>query len=272
MKYAFTDDNKFECYFDYSLKGKIKSFKEEVKDHFKKIVGDYNSVYLLFSGGMDSRFMALILLELEIDFTAITYGFKEDFTDYDSKVSTEFAKEHGFKHELFYLDKNEVSKCVSDYHKEKFFVPILNSYYILSAVKRYYKTGSVFLTGACSEFKIQNGKVDIPWNFLTYKEKHYYLYNFTTDRIFFSYFDEPVIKNNWANKSLNMFDARDKLYNQIYSDKLNIIKKRTPDDNIIRDYFYNVIINQYKKYYPKLFSRTNFIVDLENHYKKWENT
>ena len=269
MRYAFTDDNKFECYFDYSLRREIKSFKEEVKDYFKGIIGNYNSVYLLFSGGMDSRFMSLVLSELGVDFTAITYGFKKDFTDYDSKVSTEFAKEHGFKHELFYLDIEEVSKCVADYHNKKFFVPVLNSYYILSAVNRYYKPGSVFLTGAGSEFKILNGKVDFPWNFLTCREKHPFIYNFTTERIFFSYFDEPVIRNHWKDKSLGNFDARNKLYNEIYPDKLKIIQKQSPNDTHISNHFYDTLCKEYKTHYPNLFSRKSFIVDLETHYKNY---
>jgi len=267
MRYAFTDDNKFECYFDYSLRGEIKSFKEEVADHFKNVVKNYDSVYLLFSGGMDSRFMALVLLELGVDFTAITYGFKKDFTDYDSKVSTEFAKEHGFKHELFYLDIEEVSKCVADYHNKKFFVPVLNSYYILSAVNRYYKDRSVFLTGAASEFKILNGKVDFPWNFLICREKHPFIYNFTTERIFFAYFAQPIIKKHWRDKSLGAFDARNKLYNEIYPDKLKIIQKQLPNDRHINNHFYDTLCKEYKTHYPNLFSRKSFIVDLETHYK-----
>jgi hypothetical protein len=272
MKYAFTDDNKFECYFDYSLKGEIKSFKEELKEHFKKITNNCAHVYLLFSGGMDSRFIALILLELKIDFTAITYGFSKNFTDYDSRVSSEFAKKHGFKHEIFYLDINEVIECVYKYHTKGFFVPILNSYYLLLAVNRYYKTESIFITGAASEFKILKGKVDIPWNFLVVKKERPCLCNFMTERIFFSYFEEETIKANWKNESLGMFGARNKLYNQIYPDKLNIITKTPPDDKNINDYFYNIACSKYGKYYKELFLRKKFIIDLETHYKKWENT
>ena len=84
MKYRVTADNKFECSLDYSLKGKTKSYKEEVKDHIKSVVEGRDHVYLLFSGGMDSRFLALVLLELGIDFTAITFAFSSRYDDYDS--------------------------------------------------------------------------------------------------------------------------------------------------------------------------------------------
>ena len=142
---------------DYSEYGKTKSFREEVKEHIKAIVSNYDSVYLLFSGGMDSRFLALNLLELGIDFTAVTYGFKEDFTDYDSQVSTEFAKKHGFKHEIFYIDVGRLQKSVDSYLDKKFFIPLLNPHYIISAINEYNKPNCVFLTGACSEFKIEYG-------------------------------------------------------------------------------------------------------------------
>jgi hypothetical protein len=255
---------------DYSEYGKTKSFSEEVKEHIKAIVSNYDSVYLLFSGGMDSRFLALNLLELGIDFTAVTYVFKEDFTDYDSQVSTEFAKKHGFKHEIFYIDVGRLQKSVDSYLDKKFFIPLLNPHYIISAINEYNKPNCVFLTGACSEFKIEYGIVELPWNFLMVKDIHPNVYNFTTNKILLSYFDEPIIKEFWKDRSLGKFGARDKLYNSIYPDKLNIIKKQLPEDESLSRYWHRVIFEKYKVRYPALFHMDKFRFSLEKHYKTIE--
>ena len=269
--YEFADSKgisrDFIINFDYSLYGTTKSFKEEVKDHFKEIVSKYKHVYLLFSGGMDSRFISLILLELGVDFTAITYSFSKNFDDYDAKVSSEFSKQHGFKHELFYIDEHELQICVDEGIEKGVFIPVLNSYYILSAVKRYNKPDCVFLTGACSEYKINNGIVDLSWNFLACKYFYPNMYNFTTSKIFLSYFDEPIIKECWADKSLGRFGARNKLYHSFYPDKLRVIEKQVPDDGKVNAYFYGELCKKYSAQYPSLPLTNKFYINLENHYK-----
>ena len=268
MKYHITADNKFECSLDYSLRGTTKSFKEEVADHFKRIVEDHDQVYLLFSGGMDSRFIALILLELGIDFTAITYAFSPNFDDYDSRASKDFSKRHGFKHELFNLELEEVRSCI-EYHYEKgLSFPGLNFYYILSTLRRYNQPNSVFLTGAASEFLIQNKKITKGWLIAALQTAYPNIRNFTTDRILFSYLDEPIIKDNWQDLSLGRFYLRNKVYGSIYPDKLKSLKKRGPDHQHMVDFF-EIVKEKYNE--EKFLKRViigNFTLDLEEYYNK----
>ena len=269
MNLFLINDNRFHINFDYSLQGKTKSFKEEVQDHLLEIAQSHKKIYLLFSGGMDSRFLALNLLELGIDFTAVTYGFKEDFTDYDSRISTEFAKEHGFKHELFYLTSEELVELVTTIHEEKkLFTDVRNQYYLMSAMRRYDEPNCAFITGACSEFKITNKKVDFPFNIYVTKEAYKNLFNFTTDKIVFAYFDEPIIKENYKNTE-EQFDLRNKLYNSIYPDKLKIIKKTPPEDEKLSEVFKRIGI-AFFSHYPFMFLTKPYILDLDEYYQEYE--
>ena len=96
------------------------------------------------------------------------------------------------------------------------------------------------------------------------------VYNFTTNKILLSYFDEPIIKEFWKDRSLGKFGARDKLYNSIYPDKLNIIKKQLPEDQSLSRYWHRVIFEKYKVRYPALFHTDKFRFSLEKHYKTIE--
>jgi len=267
VKYHITADNRIECTLDYSLKGKTKSFKEEVANHFKHIVEGHDQVYLLFSGGMDSRFLALLLMELGVDFTAITYAFSSNYDDYDSRASKDFSKRHGFKHELFNLELKEFRSCI-EYHYEKgLCFPALNTYYILTTLRRYNQPNSVFLTGAASEFIIQNKKIDLSWFLPVYQTVYPNIHNFTTDRILFSYLDEPIIKDNWQDLSLGRFYLRNKVYGSIYSDKLKSLKKKGPDHQHMVDLFIEMTTKKYNE--EEFFKRViagNFTLDLEEYY------
>lgn len=266
MKYHITADNKFECSLDYSLRGTTKSFKEEVADHFKNIVKDYGQIYLLFSGGMDSRFLALLLLELEIDFIAITYAFSSRYDDYDSRVSKDFSKRHGFKHELFNIGSFDTWSCVEKYYEKGLVSHNLNSYYILLALQKYDKPNCVFLTGAASEFLIQNKKIDLRWFLPVYQTIHPNIHNFTTDKILFSYLDEPIIKDNWQDESLGRFDLRNRLYTSIYPDKLEVLEKTPPDQQHITDYYIKMVNEKYGENFFNQTSGGVFTFDLEEYY------
>jgi hypothetical protein len=268
MKYHITADNKFECSLDYSLRGTTKSYKEEVTDHIKSVVEGRDHVYLLFSGGMDSRFLALLLLEMGIDFTAITFSSSSMYDDYDSYVSKDFSKRHAFKHELFNIGSFDVWSCAERYYEQKeiSFV-FLHAYYIFLAIEKYNKPNSVFLTGAGAEFRIKDKK--IKKNFLISMLQVVYpnIYNFISDRILFSYFDEPIIKDNWQDESSYTQYYRDKLYNSIYPDKLEIIEKSTSNHTPKSDYFYKMVNEKYGE--EEFFKRVitgNFTLDLEEYY------
>ena len=128
MKWSLVNINRFDCDFDYSLRSQVKTFNEELVDHVKEIVKDKKKIYLLLSGGMDSRLLGLVLLDLGVDFTAITYSFDIHFQDIDGINSKNFAKEHDIKHEIFYLDIGEMLDTVRKYNEIDFFVPVLNTY------------------------------------------------------------------------------------------------------------------------------------------------
>lgn len=266
MKYRITDENRFECIIDYSLRGKTKSFKEEVADHFKRIVEGHDQVYLLFSGGMDSRFLALLLLEMGIGFTAITYVFSPNHDDYDSVVSKDFAKRHGFKHELFNIGSFDVWSCVEKYYEKGLVSHNLNSYYILLAIQKYDKPNCVFLTGAASEFIIQNKNINLRWLLPVYQTIHPNIHNFTTDRIMFSYLDEPIIKDNWQDESLGKFDLRNRLYTSIYPHKLEILEKRGPDQQHILDYYFKMANEKYGENFFSQTSGGEFTLYLDEYY------
>jgi hypothetical protein len=269
MDLFLINDNRFHVNFDYSLQGKTKSFKEELQDHLLEIAKNHKKIYLLFSGGMDSRFLALNLLELGIDFTAITYGFKEDFTDYDSRLSTEFAKEHGFEQKLFYFSFVELIKVVNIVHEEnKLFTDVQNQYALMAAIRRYNEPDSAFITGACSEFKIEDRKVDFPFNIYVTKEVHKNLFNFTTDKIVFAYFDEPIIKENYKTTK-DPYDLRNKLYNSIYPEKLKIIEKHFSQDERLAETFAQIRLAFFSQY-PLTFLTKPYILDLDEYYKDYE--
>ena len=254
--------------FDYSLQGKTKSFKEELQDHLLEIAQNHKKIYLLFSGGMDSRFLALNLLELGIDFTAVTYGFKEDFTDYDSRVSTEFAKEHGFKQELFYITEEEFIKAVNSLDGKGLFTRIRNHYYLISAIRRYDEPNCAFITGDTSEFRIKDRKVDFSFNIYTTQTAYPNLFNFTTDKIVFAYFDEPIIKENYKTTE-DQYDLRNKLYNNIFPNKLKIIEKTFPEDKHFDEVF-SKILNLFFIRYPRAYLTNRYILDLDEYYQEYE--
>lgn len=268
MKLTLINDNRFHIDFDYSLQGKTKSFKEELQDHLLEIAQNHKKIYLLFSGGVDSRFLALNLLELGIDFTAVTYGFKEDFTDYDSRVSTEFVKEHGFKQELFYITEKEFIEAVKSLDEKGLFTDIRNQYYLISAIRRYDEPNCAFITGAASEFKIKDRKVDFPFNIYTTQTAYPNLFNFTTDKIVFAYFDEPIIKENYKTTE-DQYDLRNKLYNNIFPNKLKIIKKTFPEDKHFDEAF-SKILNLFFIRYPLVYLTNRYILDLDEYYQEYE--
>jgi len=266
VKYHITADNVFECTLDYSLKGKTKSYKEEVIDHIKSVVEGRDHVYLLFSGGMDSRFLALILLELGIDFTAITYAYSSRYDDYDSIVSKDFSKRHGFKHELFNIGSFDFWSCVEKIYEKGMVFSNFNSYPIFVAIQKYDKPNSVFLTGAGSEFHIKDKKVKKKLLISMLQIAYPNIYNFTTDRILFSYLDEPIIKDSWQDESAYIQHYRDKLYNSIYPDKLKILKKRGPNADHITDYFFKMINEKYGESFFNKINVGEFTLDLEEYY------
>jgi hypothetical protein len=268
MKLTLINDNRFQIDFDYSLQGKTKSFKEEVQDHLLEIAKAYKKVYLLFSGGLDSRFLALNLLELGIDFTAITYGFKEDFTDVDSLFSKEFAQKHNFKHEIFYITSEEIINMTYFCHNEKqVFIPVFNQYCILCAIKKYHEPNCAFITGACSEFKINNKKIDFPFNIYITKQVYESLFNFTTDKILFAYLNESIIKKNY-HYTKDPFDLRNKLYNNIYPN-IGMDKKIEADNNVLVQFFHEIGIKLFRDH-PFVFLTQPYILDLDEYYQEYE--
>ena len=269
MKWSTTHINRFDCELDYSLRDKVKTFKEEMVDHLKYVVEKHEGgeIYLLLSGGMDSRLLGLVLLDIGVKFTAVTYGYDLYFKDVDSVSSIEFAKEHGIKHEIFYLDLSEVMDTIYKYNQIDFFMPILNTYYILSAVNRYYKPNCAFITGAGSEPKITDGKIPIAYNAEKLKQLHTFIYNFTTDRILFSFANDPIVKENWNNKLFDKFDVRNMVYQKAYP-SLKLIEKVIGGDYYIRNHFYTSVYKDYCRKYPHLFAMNpmDYFFDLEEYY------
>ena len=106
------------------------------------------------------------------------------------------------------------------------------------------------------------------WFLPAYQVLYPNIHNFTTDRILFSYLEEPIIKNNWQDLSLGRFYLRNKVYGSIYQDKLKSLKKRGPDHQHIVDYFTFMINKKYgEEEFFKNTSGGSFLLDLEEYYK-----
>lgn len=268
MDWQIININEVKVTFDLSLKDKVKSFKEEVLDHVKRITDKHDEVYLLLSGGMDSRFLALILLELGVDFTAITFSFDPNYNENDVFISKSFTKKYNIKHEIFYLSQEEFAGCVDFYGGKNFFINIMHAYNIFCTVHRYNKPKCAFLSGACSEFKIENKKISLGHWVEFVKKIHPNFYNFTTERIFLSYLNEKIIRENWENKYVSSpFYLRNLVYTNIYPELDTNEKRGVAVNTNHLDYFLNFVCDKYCRKYPHIFATKNFCFDLETYYK-----
>jgi len=251
----------FDIEFDYSVLDTIKPYKEEVCDYLKHLYNNQKEITLLFSGGMDSRFLARCMIDLKIPFTAYTYVFSENNTDYDSLVSTEFCKQYNIQQEKLYIDANKLFNYMFFLKEKSIVIQSLNPYYSLYAMQEKINTGyeGCFLTGGCSEVRNEEGAIFLPHGFYTllrmYPNK---IFNFTTDRIFFSYMLTDIFKNNYKDRSIDWTSIRDQIYINCYSD-LKRIEKQRPDDEYISNPFDETIL-------PQLRSNCNDVIEAEPYF------
>jgi len=239
MKYNFIHINKCDVEIDFSVESTLKSFKEEVLDHFEQICKN-KDVKLILSGGGDSRFIARCLIELGIPFTACTYVHKKDLSDYDSLVSTSFCRQWKIKHEPIYLDERLFSEFVMHRSQTNRVVHrVFNLYMMEYMMKLQQDKGfqGIFLSGACSEYKVINGKMPITWQcrelIRNNSEKWF---NFTTDRILLSYVRHPIFLKEFKTTKEKGFDIRDKIYKDCFPDTV-FPKKNRGSHFHIEDWF-----------------------------------
>lgn len=229
MKFNFIHINKCEVDIDFSVESTLKSFKEEVLDHFEQICKN-KDVKLILSGGSDSRFIARCLIELGIPFTACTYVHKKDLSDYDSLVSTSFCRQWKINHEPIYLNERLFAEFVMDRSQNAgVFHRIQNPYMMEYMMKLQEEKGfkGIFLSGACSEYKVINGKMPLPWHcqaLIKHNEGKWF--NFTTDRILLSYVRHPIFLKEFKTTQEKGFDIRDKIYQECFSDTVFPKKNR----------------------------------------------
>jgi hypothetical protein len=276
MKYIWKHINQFNVEFDESVDESLKSFKEEVIDHILQVTNK-KDVILLFSGGNDSRFVARTLMEINVPFRAITTCFKQDFTDYDSIVSQQFCLSNHIEQERIYVNRRNFFEEVKHLALHKRMVyPALVCYYIQTVIEKERNAGfdGVFLTGCGSEFKI--GSVyKVCDDIKLFLRHHPYilmennlgvLYNFTTDRTFFSYIrNEHFIQNYKTSK--DGFDIRDKIYQDCYPD-LKLEKKTPAEDLYLQEYYDDKIVPYLKHLNPYPFITDYYTFDLVDYYKR----
>ena len=234
LNYYFVNVNNCDVDIDFSAEDSLKSFKQEVLDHFYTICKD-KEVFVIFSGGNDSRFIARSLIELGIKFSAGTYVHAADYSEYNNTVSTSFCKQWNIKHEPIYLEETNFYKQVLEWALDKNIVyPICNSYYMHWLMNRQRENGfnGVFLSGAGSEFKLINGVIPIPHNNEFVKSHNPDWHNFTTSRILLSYIKNPIFLEEYKTTKMNGFDVRDKIYKDAYSDTEFVEKTRGADLHI----------------------------------------
>ena len=153
------------------------------------------------------------------------------------------------------------------YYEKGISFPNVHRYLIFLAVQKYNKSNCVFLTGAGSEVHITDKKIKKTLLVSMFQIAYPNIYNFISDKILFSYLDEPIIKDNWQDESSYPQYYRDKLYNSIYPDKLEIIEKMQQNVGHIVDYFVKMIDEKYgeEEFYKRRITG-NFTLDLEEYY------
>jgi hypothetical protein len=272
MKWSLTNINLYECHFDYSLSKYVKTFKEEVRDHIKNAVelNKGKKIYLLLSGGMDSRFLGLTLLDLGVEFTAVTYAFSSNFNDYDSQNSSSFAKKHGIKHEIYFLTVEKFLDTIYRYAQQNIFINVLNPNYILTTIDNYCDPNGIFITGAGSEPKIENKKIRMGLCSEILKQIKPSMYNFTSERILFSFLNHPVVKQNWDKELPDKFYLRNFVYTEAYPNQLQTINKQFPEDGYIKHVF-DELCYHYAIKFPHVFATDDYYFDIQNYYKKSED-
>jgi rhodanese-related sulfurtransferase len=234
LNYYFVNTNRCDIDIDFSVENNLKSFKQEVLDHFYTLCKG-KDVFVIFSGGNDSRFVARSLIELGIKFNAGTYVHAADYSDYNNEVSTSFCKEWKIPHEPIYLEETKFYAQVLDWSLNKNIVYVIcNSYYMHWLMDRQRQNGfnGVFLSGAGSEFKLINGKIPIPHNNEFIKFHNPDWYNFTTSRTLLSYVRNPIFLEEYKNTKMNGFDVRDRIYKDAYPDTEFVEKTRGGDLHI----------------------------------------
>jgi hypothetical protein len=87
----------------------VKSYFEETLTTMEYVYANKTGkIHLLYSGGLDSEFVARILLHLKMDFEVVIIRLRNsdgpDFNDYDTKYAFEFCKVHNIKPIVYELD------------------------------------------------------------------------------------------------------------------------------------------------------------------------
>lgn len=248
MKYKWNHINQFDIEFDDVDNQSLKPFKEEVIDHIENITNK-KDVILLFSGGNDSRFIARTLMEINVPFKAITTCFKPDFTDYDSIVSQQFCLSNKIEQERIYVNRRKFFEEVKHLAFNKGLVyNSLVCYYIQTVIEKELNHGfrGIFLTGCGSEYKVTNGKIYMRHHPALLTENNTgLLYNFTTDKTFFSYIRNKHFIQNYKTTK-DGFDIRDKIYQDCYPDLK--LEKKTPAEDLYLQEYYDAKIVPYLKH------------------------
>jgi hypothetical protein len=89
--------------------GPVKSYFEETLTSIEYVYANKTGkIHLMYSGGLDSEFVARILLHLKMDFEVViirlTNPGHNDYNDYDTKYAFEFCKSHNITPIVYELD------------------------------------------------------------------------------------------------------------------------------------------------------------------------
>lgn len=208
---------------DYTQDNNLKSFKEEVKDNVASGCQGKNNIILLFSGGMDSCFLALTLKELGITFKAITYTGFAKLVNTDTIDSIEFCKTHNINQEIVYISSDELVAFAISKKNNNIYRFAINQYLIDMIMEKY--PDSFFVGGVGFELKHVEENLAINWPVEFLNENQNKFLSCMSDRAFFAYINNPIIKNNYRNipniGKQAQFMLRGRIYSEAYPEIFN---------------------------------------------------
>ena len=222
------------------------SFKEACIRRAKQIGKEYKRLYLSYSGGMDSEFVLSVFIEAGIPIipVAISTSFNQEELSWAKKYSSS----NGISLTIIDIpDKEFIEKA---YYKtyDKGLYSLLGA--VPDIVHDYY--GGVVITGNPTFFDLYNPKI------MEIAEYEFYEFNGNVINFFC---DLPIMYSMAIETDISVStqQAKSKLYNLKYRDKLKYSEKFYAIHNRLRPFDFNYKKVMYTNDFIKIFSPVNML-------------
>jgi len=272
MRHKIITVNEYVIDIDYSVEKDLKSFKEEVLNELYNLYRTHGINDLLFSGGMDSTFILRSLLELGIKPNLHSFIYCDDYDEFDIRNIRFRCKKYGLKEpEYFPIQPDKIFRHIEELAEKNIVYPALHQYYMDYFIK---STTEKIFTGLGSEYRLHDKCLNlyVP-PILTKHNNPNRIFDFTSDRTFLSYVNNPILKNNYDKSNPicplgeNIWHVRDLIYQDCFSD-IDIIEKDIPGDRPIYDVFDEKYVSILQRQFPISFMIKKFIFNLEDYYNR----